>query len=216
MTDHIKIASVLPRIQYVADGTTTDFSFSFAIFREDNLAVFINEERIWSGYAVHGAGSSSGGLVGFAQAPADGAVVTLMRMLTIQRTTDFQESGMLMAKVLNDELDVLTAALQEVAAGLARTVRLSPTDHAALLQLPERQLRAGCLLGFDGEGNLQVVAPPRGGGGAGAGGGPRPGGGWVLRVRQITLGRGRLGGAATRRPGRRSAMGVDSAAMRHR
>lgn len=163
MTSHIKIGDVLPRLQYHADGTTDVFVFAFPIFTEPDLAVFVDNERLWSGYSVHGVGNSTGGHVAFDQAPASGTVITLIRMLSLQRTSDFQESGMLSARVLNDELDYLTAAVQEIAAGLARSVRLSPTDAAASLQLPARAVRAGCLLGFDVDGNLAVSPPSAGG-----------------------------------------------------
>ncbi|TVR81913.1 MAG: hypothetical protein EA405_07890 [Rhodospirillales bacterium] len=159
MSNHIKIGDILPRLQYHADGTTNVFVFTFPIFTDSDLAVFADSERLWSGYSIHGVGNSAGGHVAFDQAPANGTIITLIRMLSLQRTSDFQESGMLSARVLNDELDYLTAAMQELAAGLARSIRLSPTDAAALLQLPARAVRAGCLLGFDVDGNLAVLPP---------------------------------------------------------
>ena len=165
MNDHIQISDVTPRIQYAADGTQTQFSFPFPIFDEDDLEVYIGDTKQTSGYSVLGAGTSFGGSVTFDAPPASGVIVTLHRFLTIERTTDFQQSGTFRAKVLNNELDYLTAALQQVADDVGRAVRLSPTSADADLELPSRAERANKVLGFDANGN--VIAASSSGTGAG-------------------------------------------------
>lgn len=128
MVTHIQIGDVTPRIQYEADGVQDTFTFPFPVFAGSDVHVFIEDVRQETGYSVTGAGESAGGEVTFAVPPQAGAVVTLTRRLSIARLSDFQESGELRARVLNDELDYLTAALQQVAEGLDRAPHLALTE----------------------------------------------------------------------------------------
>ena len=113
-SEHIKIGDVEPRIQYVADGAQTVFTYPFPIFSAGNLAVHLDAARQTEGFAVSGAGNDAGGNVGFVVPPAAGVRVTLRRSLTVERQTDFQEGGELRAATLNDELDYQVAAIQEI------------------------------------------------------------------------------------------------------
>lgn len=164
MTDHIKISSVFPRIQFVGNGIAVSFLFPFAIFSPEDLEVYMNDTLQSVGYSVAGAGSSAGGTVTFSTPPAPGVIVTLRRRLAIQRVTDFQESGDFRAAAFNDELDYQTAALQNLAADLATAIRVSPTDQPANLVLPKTADRAGKVVGFDEQGGVRALAIPQGGG----------------------------------------------------
>ncbi|MBI2235779.1 MAG: discoidin domain-containing protein [Magnetospirillum sp.] len=138
MPEHIQVGNTLPRVQYVADGVLSAFSYSFPIFTADDIEVYVGTSRQTSNYSVSGAGVSSGGTVLFAVPPAMGALVTLRRSLAIQRTTDLQADGIIRAKTLNDELDYQTAALQQVAEDSGRAVKRAITsDSLADLTLPE-------------------------------------------------------------------------------
>jgi hypothetical protein len=151
-TEHIQINDVAPRIQYVADGVATAFAFPFAIFAASDLQVFVDGVRQTGGFAVSGAGDSGGGTCSFAVAPAAGRNITLRRRLPIRRTSDFQENGVLRARVLNDELDYQTAAIQQLADDSTRTLQFDPSDTAPAALLPPAAQRAGRLLGFGVDG----------------------------------------------------------------
>ena len=156
-SNHIKIADTQPRVQYVADGSRNDFPFLFPVLTNNDLEVYLGESKQSSNYAVVGAGETNGGTVFLDDAPSVGTIVTLVRNTPIQRVSDFQESGMFQAKVLNDELDLLTAALQDVAENVRRSVKLAVIDSDASLDLPEKNARADRLLRFDAEGNAVVA-----------------------------------------------------------
>lgn len=158
MTEHIQIGDVSPRIRYVADGVTVDFTYPFPIFDAADLDVFVDAvlQTLSTDYTVAGAGVSAGGTVSFVTAPANGVSVTLVRRLAIKRTSDFQASGEFRAKVINDELDFQTAALQQVEGDQARSLRLSRFDDAAALELPAEAIRASKVLAFDADGNVTV------------------------------------------------------------
>ena len=139
MTDHVKIYGITPRIQYTADGTLTEYEFPFAIFKTSDINVYFgNEKQESSSYTVSEARHSDGGTVTFASAPASGTVVTIVRNLSIERTSDFQEGSTLRAKVLNDELDYQIACQQQIAENLNRSMVLPPyaTGNNLDLTLP--------------------------------------------------------------------------------
>jgi len=152
MAEHIQIGDVAPRIQYTGNGAQTQFAYPFPIFKAADMEVYLDQTKQTTGFAVNGAAQSTGGNVTFTIAPANGVVVTLRRRLAIARTSDFQESGEFRSKVINDELDYLTAALQQVSDDGGRALRLSATDPTAALALPTKTARANMFLAFDAEG----------------------------------------------------------------
>ena len=155
MADHIQIGDISPRIQYTGDGVQTVFTYPFPIFADADMEVYEDAtlKTITTHYTVSGAGNSSGGSVTFVTAPANAVTVTLKRQLAIQRTSDFQESGEFRSKVINDELDILTASLQQVDGDVSRSLRLSSTDTANTLTLPDKTTRTSMYLGFDANGD---------------------------------------------------------------
>jgi hypothetical protein len=156
MAGHITIGDTAPRIQYLASGTDTGFTYPFAVFRAGDVAVHLGTDEVTDGFLVLGAGRSEGGTVLFEAPPAAGTVVTLRRRMPLGRVTDFQENGELRASVLNDELDAQAAAIQQVADDAARALRFAPTDTAVAAILPPREARANRVLGFDGVGALTL------------------------------------------------------------
>ena len=94
MTEHIKIYGVKPRIQYVADGSLRAYSFSFAIFKASDIDVYLDDiKQQSSAYSVTTTAGISGGTVTLNTAPTAGTIITIVRNLSIERTTDFQEGG---------------------------------------------------------------------------------------------------------------------------
>ncbi|MDA0304931.1 MAG: hypothetical protein O3B76_01405 [Proteobacteria bacterium] len=165
MADHIQIGDISPRIQFTGDGTQTLFTFPFPIFKDVDLAVYedTTPKTLTTHYTVLGAGNSAGGSATFLVAPANGVIVTLKRQLAIQRTSDFQESGEFRSKVINDELDTLTASLQQVDDDVSRSLRLGATDTAASLELPAKGARTSKFLAFDANGDPIASDGPAGG-----------------------------------------------------
>ena len=159
-SEHIKIGDVTPWIQYAGNGSQTQFDFSFPIFEDGDLKVYLgaSETPETAGYAVAGAGQSTGGRVTFVTPPENGVAVTLLRDVTIKRVTDFTESGDFRASVINNELDRLTAVAQQLSTLIGRAVRLADTDAAGAVQLPPAGERAGKIAAFDTAGNLVAAA----------------------------------------------------------
>lgn len=158
MSENIVIGDVRPRIQALGDGVQSTFVYPFAIFKETDLEVYLDDVLQLSGYSVNGAGQSAGGSVVFNTPPAANVVVTLRRYLKIERMSDFAEGGAFHAAVINQELDYLVALSQQNAEEIVRSVKLDPTDGDAGLILPLKDQRANACLVFDQQGS-PVVGP---------------------------------------------------------
>ncbi|MBE9607671.1 hydrolase [Acetobacteraceae bacterium H6797] len=162
MADHIRIGDVSPRAQYAASGTQTAFTYPFPIFDAGDLEVRLDGVLQSTGFTISGAGTSDGGSVTFATAPAAGTVVLLRRAMVIERVTDFQPSGLLRANTLNDELDRQVAMIQELNTALESTLRIDASEVPGALTLPSRATRANRVLGFDSVGAVTVFAREEG------------------------------------------------------
>lgn len=155
---HIKIPAVVPVVRFLANGSQNDFTYPFPIFSADDLRVSLNGALQSYGYSVSGVGESAGGQVNFAIPPAAGVVVMLERRFPLERMTDFLEGGDFSARALNDELDFLVMALQQVQRDQTAMLRYTPGEMPAALDLPVKDLRAGKALGFDDSGNPVAVS----------------------------------------------------------
>jgi hypothetical protein len=158
MTDmHIKMPDVTPVVRYTANGIQTTFAFSFPIFASEDIVVLKNGATLNSGFTITGAGETSGGSVLFDTAPASGDVITILRQVPYERYTDFLEGGDFSARALNNELDYLTASIQQLSRDQESLIGYPNSENPALSSLPERHIRAGKALGFDGQGNPIAV-----------------------------------------------------------
>jgi pectate lyase-like protein len=160
--DSMMQSTPAPRVQHIADGQVSEFTFDFAIFQSSDLEVFLDACRQMDGFSVAGTYPADGGTVVFQRAPAAGTAVTLRRRLSIERTTDFQPAADLLANTLDAEFDRLVAILQQVDGEASLAVHAGPTEADANLLLPARESRAGRILAFDEAGNVTTVAasPP--------------------------------------------------------
>jgi hypothetical protein len=149
---------VAPLVRYLADGEETEFLYAFPIFASEDIAVYFDGARQFSGFTVAGAGETTGGTVTFAVAPAENIVVTIERRLPLERMTDFVEGGNFSARSINNELDFLTAAIQQIARDQSPMLRYSDGEEPAGATLPPKQTRAGKVLGFDDAGNPVAVS----------------------------------------------------------
>lgn len=158
MIEHIKMPAVTPVVRLLADGEETSFVFSFPIFSVSDLKVYLDGALQYSGYDVAGAGETTGGSVTFDEAPDSGVVVTLERTLAYERVTDFLEGGDFSARALNNELDYIVAALQQLSRDQEGMLHYLRTEEPSPVTLPTRNQRAGKALGFDASGHPVAIS----------------------------------------------------------
>ncbi|OON41626.1 hypothetical protein BTJ39_00195 [Izhakiella australiensis] len=109
---------------YIANGSTTQFSYTFYLLYETDLNVYVGGalKTLGTDYTVTGVGNSQGGNVVFTVAPAAGLEVIIRRDTPYTRQTDYADNGDLLADVVNDDFDRLWLALQEIFANFSSSI----------------------------------------------------------------------------------------------
>lgn len=158
MPDHIKMPDIAPIVRYAASGTETVFPYPFPVFASEDLKIYFNGAPRLSGFDIADAGETAGGTVTFDSPPSAGTIVTISRNIPYERMTDFLEGGDFSAQSINNELDYLTASIQQVARAQSAMLRYSDHENTAGVVLPDRALRAEKALGFDADGNPVAVS----------------------------------------------------------
>ena len=146
----LDISAETPRIQYTVTSADATFDYLFEIFQDSDIAVFVGstKKQLTVDYTVSGAGTTGGGTVTLNNAVSN-TTVTLIRDITIKRTTDFPASGAFQVDSLNTELDRITAVQQTLEDNIARSLRLADEDATATLNLPLKDARKGRYLAFN-------------------------------------------------------------------
>ncbi len=153
MTEHIVVGSEPPRIQYVADGTTSRFETPFPVFKPDAVQIFLNETEVPAAdYTAQLDGDLRAAVV-FNTPPPQHAVITITRVLPVERTSNFQEGGALRADVLNYEFNYQMACLQQLADNLNRSMIMPPwaVDPSVQLKLPTPTAGKSIMWSADGK-----------------------------------------------------------------
>jgi hypothetical protein len=134
MTD-FAIAAVVPRVQFIADGTQTAFTVPFPLAAAEDLLVHFDDGAAPTAHVVSGLDAPTA-LLTFTAPPPAGTRLTCLRVMPLARATDFQEAGEFRAAAINAELDRLAMLVQQVDEKAGRAVRQKPTDVPATLDLP--------------------------------------------------------------------------------
>lgn len=121
------VAVQTPFASYTSSGSVT-FAYAFKVNSASDLIVKVNGVTQNSAlYSVTGVGSSAGSVV-FISAPSVGAIVTIQRKALLQRTTDYQINGDLLASTVNPDFDALWMALQDTQYLQNYALQISPAD----------------------------------------------------------------------------------------
>jgi len=171
----IASAKNTPRVSYTASGSQTAFTIPFEFFSTGDIKVFngttlLTYEATPSAankYSISGTASASdsayefgaGGTVTLGGSGATaGDIITIVRDITIERTTDFPVSGSFDITSLNTDLDKIYAKLADIDQQSDRSVKLLDTDSiAATVTLPAKATRASKVLTFDSDGDVQTT-----------------------------------------------------------
>ena len=166
----IASAKNTPRVSYTASGSQTAFTIPFEFFSTGDIKVYNGTSLLTynaspsstSQYSVTGTASASdsafefgaGGTITLGGSGATaGDIITIVRDITIERTTDFPVSGSFDITSLNTDLDRIYAKLSDVKQHTDRAVKLADTDSiAADVTLPAKATRASKVLFFDANG----------------------------------------------------------------
>lgn len=108
---------MLPTIQdtsnnFVGNGVSTVFTTNFAVFRAQDIAVYVDNVLTETGFTVSDLNVISGATITFSVAPIDLAKIKIRLVAEPTGDTDFQENGDFLAETLNREFDRIWQALQ--------------------------------------------------------------------------------------------------------
>lgn len=147
-----------PIISITANGVATYFPREFTILEEGDLVVQGTLDNVTTvydlgvDYEISGVGASAGGVTFFV-APVFGTVVTQYRDISINRLTDYQDNGDLLADTVNRDFDRIVLMLQDIFnGGKVVPTCLRVPNGETIDALPAAASRAGYYLGFDGDG----------------------------------------------------------------
>lgn len=157
------VSSELNRKQYTGNGVTTSFATSPVVFFDSSdLDVYVVTTATGAAtlltettdYTVSGGDGSTGtvSLAGLYGAPSASQTLVIVRNVPLTQATDFVQNDASDAEVVEDALDKLTMADQQLSARLTRSFTLADSDvSGASLTVPTPE--AGTLVGWNDAGN---------------------------------------------------------------
>jgi hypothetical protein len=171
----IVTAKNTPRVSYTATSNQTAFTIPFEFFSTSDIKVYNGTSLLTlnaapsstSQFSVTGTASASdsayefgaGGTVTLGSTGASvGDIITIIRDIAIERTSDFPTTGSFDITSLNTDLDKVYAKLADIDQQSDRSVKLLDTDSiAATVTLPAKATRASKVFTFDSDGNVQTT-----------------------------------------------------------
>ena len=161
------VSSTTNKVSYSGNGSTTVFAYTFKIFADADLKVFIRSsagvetlKTLTTHYTVSNAGNASGGNVTFTtgNTPASGETVVIQRELALTQGTDYVENDPFPAESHEDALDRLTFITQQQQEEIDRAIKASVTNTISSTEFAiSASDRANKILSFDGSGDLTVT-----------------------------------------------------------
>ena len=159
----IDVNDVLKRTQSTANGSTTDFSFSFQVNATNEIKVYEDSTLKTEGthYDIVDSSASAGlnangtGVVKFKTSPtnytpANNKVITILSVMSLARASVYSSGGNITAASLETDYDRIHRILGDFKEVKSRTV-IAPEYSATNVDmtLPAKATRAGKLLGFN-------------------------------------------------------------------
>ena len=159
----VDVNDVLKRTQSTANGSTTDFSFSFQVNNTNEIKVYEDSTLKTEGthYDIVDSSASAGlnangtGVVKFKTSPTDytpanNKVITILSVMSIARSSVYSSGGNITAASLEADFDRLHRVVGDFREVKSRSLvapEYSPTDID--MTIPAKATRAGKLLGFN-------------------------------------------------------------------
>jgi len=165
---HVTIPNEATRITYTVGATATDtFAIPFAFFQSDGADVGVYDgatQLATSVYTITPTSGTEGGYVG-GSCVLDTAVtsttITLVRDITVERTSDFPISGPFNITTLNTELDTITAINQDLEGRLDRSVfRKETSTETYSLEWPDGATTTASTVQVTSDGGITLGPDP--------------------------------------------------------
>jgi len=163
------------RDEYTASAAQTVFNYTFKIFADGQLNVYItpagqepnDSSDITTAYTIDPSsiGDEDGGFLTLDSGTTNGDRVTIVSDIPEARTTDYQNSGDFLPDVVNDDFDTVVSLVKQVEDKANRTLAFqNAVQNASGLTLPEPSAGLfmvwnGSETGLENSGVPSVVSP---------------------------------------------------------
>lgn len=126
------------RNDYIGDDSTVIFPYTFRIFDETHIDVFLDGvlQTLITHYTVSGVGDVGGGNITFLTAPASGVEVTHLRDVPITQETDYPPNSPFPEEAHEDALDKGTMIDQQHDEELGRAIKLPVNSQLVDVPFP--------------------------------------------------------------------------------
>lgn len=145
------VASNVSRWSYTGNGVTTAFAYTTRIFVKTDLDVYVDGtlKTVDTDYTVSGVDASGGGNVTFLSAPANAAVVVIVKDIPETQGSSLPLGGPFPSTIVEKMIDRLTFLVQQVSGRTDRVLRQTDSDATDIGTLPVKADRLGKFLYFD-------------------------------------------------------------------
>ena len=158
MADY-NINAIARKVSYTGSAGVGPYAFSFEVLNQTDVAVYKNATllTLTTDYTVTVNVNGTGSITLVVAATAADTIV-ILGARDIERTTDFVTAGDLRASSLNEQLDSLTIFDQQIDERVERSIKAPPYDPTGInMTLPGKSVRANSFLGFDSNGDVDVL-----------------------------------------------------------
>jgi hypothetical protein len=121
------VSAATPSITYAANGVATVYAYPFKTFLSSHIVATLDGATV-TNYTVSGLGDDVGGNLTFSPAPLGELVIR--RVLPLSRSTDYQAGGAFREDQVDQDQDIQTQQIQQIAEESRRSLKLSPGNAA--------------------------------------------------------------------------------------
>lgn len=116
--------------KYIGNGSTTDFPFTFKVWKKNQVRVYVGDGESESDQSVYCSIelTSTGGTVSFPAAPASGKRITIRRGMPFVQEDDYRNGTRFDSEEIEDRFDQDCAERQELLYNLDRAVLVPETS----------------------------------------------------------------------------------------
>ena len=159
------LSTTTSRVSTVGDGSTTEFSFPYLFYANDDLVVTLTTtatavevvQTITTHYTVVGAGVAAGGTVTMATAPASTETLLVSRVEQFTQGLDLVENDNMPSALVEQQFDILTMLAQQTNSQVDRSLRQPNGDTVDIAVIPAKITRASKVLAFNSAGNPETT-----------------------------------------------------------
>lgn len=161
----MQISAETSRVAYTGNGSQTAFSYTFPIFADGDLEVWLYSgsgnptlQTLTTHYTVSDEGDEDGGTVTFVTAPTSGYTVVIRRDRPAYQSTDLVNQGRWQASTVEDALAHQIMLIQQLQEEVDRCIKLPVTEVGGDydVEVPVEAERAGYGLAFDEYGDVTL------------------------------------------------------------